>query len=68
MNCDPEALKVLHLYNVYWAEQLGKVSFHAYQASARGVELFCEFRPDIGGDRVIMSGYVARYLKGSIEC
>lgn len=52
----------------YWAEQLGKTSLHAYQASARGGELFCEFRLEVGGNRVIISGYVAPYLKGLIEC
>jgi predicted PhzF superfamily epimerase YddE/YHI9 len=50
----------------YWAEKLGKNSLRAYQASARSGELFCEYRKQIGGDRVIMAGYVTPYLKGTI--
>lgn len=47
----------------YWAEKLGKQTITAYQASARGGELFCALR----GERVIMAGYCAPYLRGEIE-
>jgi PhzF family phenazine biosynthesis protein len=56
----------------YWSEKLGKTTLLAYQASARGGELFCEFRKhtntsEASGERVIMAGYVAPYLKGEIS-
>lgn len=47
----------------YWAERLGKTTFHARQVSARSGDLWCELR----GDRVLMSGYAVTYLKGEIE-
>ncbi|WP_139923237.1 PhzF family phenazine biosynthesis protein [Hymenobacter sp. DG01] len=47
----------------YWAERLGKTTFHARQVSARGGDLWCELR----GDRVLMSGHAVTYLKGEIE-
>jgi PhzF family phenazine biosynthesis protein len=50
----------------YWAEKLGKTTLRAYQASARGGEFFCEYRKQASGDRVIMAGSVAPYLKGMI--
>jgi PhzF family phenazine biosynthesis protein len=37
----------------YWANLLHKNSFHAYQASSRGGELWC----NLDEDRVFMSGY-----------
>ncbi len=53
----------------YWAKKLGKNDIRAYQASARGGELFCAFLPqasDAGNDRVTMAGNVVPYLKGEI--
>jgi PhzF family phenazine biosynthesis protein len=47
----------------YWAEKLGKTTFHARQVSPRSGDLWCELR----GDRVLMSGYAKTYLKGEIE-
>lgn len=47
----------------YWARELGKTKLHARQVSARGGELWCELR----GDRVIMAGFVAPYLEGTID-
>lgn len=47
----------------YWAERLGKAALHAFQASARGGELFCRLE----GERVLVAGYCVSYLKGSIE-
>jgi PhzF family phenazine biosynthesis protein len=37
-----------------------------YWASARGGELFCEYCKQESGNRVIMAGYVAPYMKGEI--
>ena len=47
----------------YWADRLGKTSFHARQLSARGGELFCELR----GERVGIAGRAVLYLRGEIE-
>jgi len=47
----------------YWAERLGKSSLTARQLSARGAEIRCEQR----GDRVVIGGRCAWYLKGEIE-
>ena len=46
----------------YWSERLGKKKLHAYQASPRGGELWCEDR----GERVIMSGKAVRFFQGTI--
>lgn len=47
----------------FWAEQLGKTTFHAKQLSARRGELFCELK----GDRVFISGYAVAYMKAEIK-
>jgi PhzF family phenazine biosynthesis protein len=47
----------------FWAERLGKRTLRARQISARGGELTCEMR----GDRVLISGKAALYLKGTIR-
>lgn len=47
----------------YWAERLGKTEMLAYQASARGGEVKCRLE----GERVILSGRAAPYLKGRIS-
>ncbi|MBD1583373.1 PhzF family phenazine biosynthesis protein [Pseudoalteromonas sp. S16_S37] len=47
----------------YWAQQLGKTSLVAYQASKRGGVLYCE----VEGERVFISGYAVKYLEGIIE-
>lgn len=44
----------------YWAKRLQKSSFHAYQCSQRGGELWCEDN----GDRVLVSGYAFTYFAG----
>lgn len=44
----------------YWAQQLNKTTFTARQLSARQGELFCEHK----GERVIIAGHAALYLKG----
>jgi PhzF family phenazine biosynthesis protein len=45
----------------YWAKRLGRDSFTAYQASARGGRLGCR----LDGDRVILSGRCVTVLEGS---
>ncbi len=47
----------------YWAEHLGKQTVHAYQASARGGELDCEYV----GDRVHIAGSCMLHSKTEIE-
>jgi PhzF family phenazine biosynthesis protein len=46
----------------YWSERLGKKKLHAFQASRRGGELWCEDR----GERVTMSGKAVRFFEGTI--
>lgn len=46
----------------YWSKRLGKKKLHAFQASPRGGELWCEDR----GERVTMSGKAVRFLEGTI--
>jgi len=50
-----------------WAERLGKNRLHAYQASERGGELFCELRETNGTKRALIGGHVQTYLQGFIE-
>jgi PhzF family phenazine biosynthesis protein len=47
----------------YWSKRLGKKKLHAYQASPRGGELWCEDR----GDRVTISGKAVQFLQGMIS-
>jgi PhzF family phenazine biosynthesis protein len=47
----------------YWSARLGKKKLHAYQASPRGGELWCEDR----GERVRISGKAVQFLEGSIS-
>ncbi len=46
----------------YWAEVLGKTNMLARQVSARGGDLRCELK----GDRVLIGGQAALYLKGTV--
>jgi PhzF family phenazine biosynthesis protein len=46
----------------YWSKRLGKKKLHAYQASPRGGELWCEDR----GERVSISGKAVRFFEGTI--
>jgi len=46
----------------FWSEKLNKTNMHAKQLSARGGEIWCEQK----GDRVIMKGKAAFYMKGEI--
>jgi PhzF family phenazine biosynthesis protein len=47
----------------YWAAKLGKTTFTAYQASARGGEL----RPRILGERVIIGGQAVTVIEGLLK-
>ena len=47
----------------YWAEKLNKNKMKAIQLSKRRGHLDCELK----GDRVLMSGYGALFMKGQIE-
>ncbi len=47
----------------YWSKRLGKKKLHALQVSERGGELFCEMQ----GDRVLIAGKCALYMKGTIS-
>jgi PhzF family phenazine biosynthesis protein len=44
----------------YWAKRLGRDSFTAYQASARGGHVGCQ----MAGDRVVLSGHCVTMLEG----
>ena len=46
----------------YWAERLGKTSFLAWQASARGGELHVA----LAGDRVRLAGHAVTVLRGEL--
>ena len=47
----------------YWAKQLGKTSFRAWQASKRGGEIICRLKED----RVELEGSCVFYLEGEAE-
>jgi PhzF family phenazine biosynthesis protein len=47
----------------FWAKRLRKKTLRAYQASPRGGDLLCTDQ----GDRVILSGPCALYMRGEIE-
>jgi predicted PhzF superfamily epimerase YddE/YHI9 len=44
----------------YWAQNLGKTEFRAYQASKRGGEMICRVK----GDRVELEGACVFYMEG----
>jgi PhzF family phenazine biosynthesis protein len=54
----------------YWAQRLGKTSFHARQVSRRGGELWCELTRATPaatlGERVRIAGHAVLYLRGEI--
>jgi predicted PhzF superfamily epimerase YddE/YHI9 len=47
----------------FWGEKLGKKQLYAKQLSRRGGELWCRW----AGERVLMSGHCAFFLKGTIS-
>lgn len=58
---DPVTGSAHCLLATYWAEKLGRNSFTAYQASARGGYLGCE----LDGERVILSGRCVTVIEGA---
>ena len=58
---DPVTGSAHCLLATYWAEQLGRNSFTAYQASERGGYLGCE----LDGERVILSGSCVTVIEGA---
>jgi PhzF family phenazine biosynthesis protein len=46
----------------YWAQRLGRASFTAYQASARGGHLTCHLQ----GDRVVLGGRCVTVIEGTM--
>jgi len=46
----------------YWGQRLGKTQLHAFQASSRGGELWCE----LSQGRVTVSGHAVLYLQGTL--
>lgn len=46
----------------YWAERLGKNVLNARQVSRRGGDVHCEIK----GERVLLSGHAALFMKGEI--
>ncbi len=62
INEDPATGSAHCVLAPYWAKRLGKTSMHALQLSPRGGELWVKLR----GDRVLISGEVRPYLKGTI--
>jgi predicted PhzF superfamily epimerase YddE/YHI9 len=60
VNEDPVTGSAHAVIASYWAKRLGRNSFTAYQASARGGALFCE----LAGDRVILGGNCVTVIEG----
>lgn len=48
----------------YWAERLGRASFTAYQASARGGQVMCRVATIGGSDRVLLGGGCVAVIEG----
>ena len=47
----------------YWTQRLGRLTLHARQLSARGGSLHCR----MSGGRVLISGRVERFLRGTLQ-
>jgi PhzF family phenazine biosynthesis protein len=60
---DPATGSIHCILAPYWAERLGKNTFHAQQLSPRGGSVQCS----IAGDRVKISGQARLYLHGTLE-
>lgn len=60
---DPVTGSAHCLLTPYWTERLGRASFTAYQASARGGHLGCE----LVGDRAILSGRCRTVIEGTFR-
>jgi predicted PhzF superfamily epimerase YddE/YHI9 len=57
---DPVTGSAHSILTPYWAERLGRDSFSAYQASARGGHVDCR----LAGDRVILGGRCVTVIEG----
>ncbi len=57
---DPVTGSAHALLTPYWAERLGRDTFTAYQASARGGYIGCQLE----GDRVLLSGQCRTVIEG----
>ena len=57
---DPVTGSAHCMLTTYWAKRLGRDSFTAYQASARGGYLSCELE----GDRVVLGGQCVTVIEG----
>ncbi|MFT4604150.1 MAG: PhzF family phenazine biosynthesis protein [Rhodothermales bacterium] len=64
---DPVTGSIHSVLIPFWSERLGKTKMHAYQASERGGELFCELIERDGSKRSLIGGFVQPYLEGFIE-
>jgi PhzF family phenazine biosynthesis protein len=60
---DPVTGSAHRMLTPYWVKRLQQSRLHAYQASVRGGELWCELQ----GDRILLSGRCVVYLKGAIN-
>ena len=49
----------------YWADRLGRTTFVAYQASARGGHVACRIDPAGGAERVILGGSCVAVIEGA---
>jgi len=62
INEDPVTGSAHCVLGPYWAGRLGKTSFHAYQASARGGEVCVEVK----GERVLLGGKAVTVSRGEL--
>lgn len=60
---DPVTGSAHCLLTTYWTKQLGRDSFTAYQASARGGHLACR----LDGDQAVLSGSCVTVIEGSFS-
>ncbi len=63
MDEDPVTGSAHAVMTLYWASQLGRDAFTAYQASARGGQLSCR----LDGDRVVLTGRCVTVIEGSFS-
>lgn len=62
INEDPVTGFMHTILTPYWAQQLSKQEFNAYQASARGGEMKTELK----GDRVLLKGHAVEFFETEI--
>lgn len=63
VNEDPVTGSIHCMIAPYWANRLGKQQIHAYQASARGGELWCE----VQGERIVISGKAILFAVSELQ-